>query len=99
MEHELERLRALAVRGRNGDERAAIQLLQQLEPLVRRLVRRVIRRSVPNSPLAEWILLQAERISGDPDTVVVEVTEVVCQALAVLLSTPDWRAVLDTIVD
>jgi hypothetical protein len=100
VKNELARLRALAVRVGNGDRAAASQLLHQLTPVTRRFVRRVIRLRTPSSPLAQRILLEAQRILADPDTVVAQVTEIVCQALVEELSTPDgWRALRDTLAD
>ncbi len=100
MKHELARLRDLALRVGKGDRVAAAQLLDQLTPVTRRLVRRVIYRRAPNSPIAERILLEARRIVADPDTVVAQVTQIVCQALVDELSTPNgWRTLQDTLAD
>lgn len=105
MHDELMRLRDLAQRVSRGDGTAAETLLGALEPRMVCIVRRVMRTQAPRSPLAERILLEADRLQGQQRPVAprgelaAQVARNVCRALLdQLRGAPDgWSTICETL--
>lgn len=105
MHNELMRLRDLAQRVSRGDGTAAETLLGALEPRMVCIVRRVMRTQARKSPLAERILVEADRLQGQQRPLALggelasQVAHNVCLSIVEQLrGTPDgWSTICETL--